>query len=70
MASELMKAIEASDQMQGVAEQELDPNFQQEMYLIESALRDAGVMQKAGAPVENTIYDDYFMQLINAIPME
>lgn len=46
-----------------------DPNYQSNMYLIESALRKTGAdnQQTFGAP---SVYDDALMRLIDSVPLE
>lgn len=68
--SALMNMVNAAEEQQFDAERQLNPQFQQDMFLIESALRQAGLMSKAADDAVDTTYDDYFLQLINAIPVE
>ena len=48
----------------------MDTEFQQQQYLIESALRALGEMQRPQPGNANTIFDEQFRTLIDLVPME
>ena len=65
---EMIRAAEASSGPD--PEVAMDTEFQQQQYLIESALRALGEMQRPQPGNANTIFDEQFRTLIDLVPME
>ncbi|UVX97663.1 MAG: hypothetical protein [Bacteriophage sp.] len=71
MADDLMEMIRAAEASSGPdPEIAMDTEFQQQQYLIESALRALGEMQRPQPGNANTIFDEQFRTLIDLVPME
>ena len=71
MANDLMEMIQAAEASSGPdPEIAMDTEFQQQQYLIESALRALGEMQRPQPGDANTIFDEQCRTLIDLVPME
>ena len=71
MADDLMEMIRAAETASGPApEVVMKTEFQQQQYLIESALRALGELQRPQPENTNNIFDEQFRTLIELVPME
>ena len=62
-------AMAALDEDLARQAQLLNPEYQNNLYMIESALRDAGAIPRATDAYPN-VYDEQLLQLIDAVTME
>ena len=71
MDNYMMEMFQAAEASSGPdPEIAMDTEFQQQQYLIESALRALGEMQRPQPGNANTIFDEQFRTLIDLVPME
>lgn len=71
MADDLMEMIRAAEAASGPdPEVPMTTEFQQQQYLIESALRALGEMQRPQPGNANNLFDEQFRTLIELVPME
>lgn len=69
MPTDYDTAMAALDEDLARQEQLLNPEYQNNLYMIESALQDAGAIPRATDAYPD-VYDEQLLQLIDAVTME